>query len=173
MVGDFMLKISKQMIFGYCIGVASTLCITAFATATILSKNISYSNPNTSATNVADALNELYKYGDSKYQLGYNDGLALLKEYDSVTSFNTALGYTYTFKSDFNGYLYYTHWNYYYYTFTSPTITNGSIDIVKNYEFTAYTNAAAITVGIVKSSAKSGAKLNLPDMARGVLLFYY
>src|SRR5574344_1288655 len=165
MLGDFMLKISKQMIFGYCIGVASTLCIPAFATATILSKNISYSNPNTSATNVADALNELYKYGDSKYQLGYNDGLALLKEYDSVTSFNTALGYTYTFKSDFNGYLYYT--------FTSPTITNGSIDIVKNYEFTAYNNAAAITVGIVKISAKSGAKLNLPDMARGVLLFYY
>ena len=72
MVGDFMLKISKQMIFGYCIGVASTLCITAFATATILSKNISYSNPNTSATNVEDALNELYgKESSCDTDIGY------------------------------------------------------------------------------------------------------
>lgn len=53
--------IQRKAIFYYTLGILTTSVISVFAAATILSKNISYSNPNTSATNVEDALNELYK----------------------------------------------------------------------------------------------------------------
>ena len=63
--------IQRKAIFYYTLGILTTSVISVFAAATILSKNISYSNPNTSATNVEDALNELYK-NDSFYNFYWN-----------------------------------------------------------------------------------------------------
>ncbi len=63
--------IQRKAIFYYTLGILTTSVISVFAAATILSKNISYSNPNTSATNVEDALNELYKNdGNCKINIG-------------------------------------------------------------------------------------------------------
>src|SRR5574344_794513 len=53
--------IQRKAIFYYTLGILNISVISVFVAAKIFSNNISYSNPNTSATNVEDALNELYK----------------------------------------------------------------------------------------------------------------
>ena len=57
------------MAFYYILGILTTSLVSVFAASSILSKNIEYSNPDTSATNVEDALNELYtKENQSLYE---------------------------------------------------------------------------------------------------------
>ena len=67
-----MFRITKKEIISFIIGGLVFVVIGASAEAIISSKNISYSNSNTSATNVEDALNELYsKKSSCNYSSNY------------------------------------------------------------------------------------------------------
>ena len=52
---------NKNYLFGLITGILIMLVVGVYAAVTILASNISYSNSKTSATNVNDALNELYE----------------------------------------------------------------------------------------------------------------
>ena len=51
---------NKNYLFGLITGILIMIVVGVYAAVTILASNISYSNSKTSATNVNDALNELY-----------------------------------------------------------------------------------------------------------------
>ena len=66
-----MKKINKHDIMIFFLGGIIFSCISVSAGAVLLSKSISYSNSNSSVTNVGDALDELYEKAKCSFDVGY------------------------------------------------------------------------------------------------------